>query len=494
MANFKKMPMEPTQVFLFPKSVDDSIPQECDVRAMSDAMDLLDWSVFDAGYSNEGSPPYPPRVLAKILAYGYSKGIRSSRAIEDTVKNDKRFIWLAGGLEPDHCTISRFRKDKQEALKAAYKGTVKVCMEAGLVLLNTVSTDGTKILARASKKSLFDAKRVDKVSEAIDRIFREAEEADRLDDERYGEESGSSLPPELADAKKRKEKLREIAERLKESGRKLISASDTECRVMKTTSGLRPAYNVQMTVDSDNLVIIAADVTNAETDSGQLAGQLSAIEENTGCKAEMVLADKGYSDEGTFERLSATGQEALIPPKEQPQQKDRNNLFASRCFLRDEERDVLICPAGRELTYRRQVKCSSGHYKVYTAEGCRNCSFYKRCVPTHSKTGRSVQVSIVAAEREKMKERLKTPEGKELYSLRQQTVEPVFGNIKWNMGFARFGLHGKQGAMSETWLMCIAHNLGILARRLGNTQIAGLVARFLTIFDCRMARLSAYPA
>ena len=93
-----------------------------------------------------------------------------------------------------------------------------------------------------------------------------------------------------------------------------------------------------------------------------------------------------------------------------------------------------------------------------------------------------------------MKERLKTPEGKELYSLRQQTVEPVFGNIKWNMGFARFGLHGKQGAMSETWLMCIAHNLGILVRRLGSTRIAGLVARFLTIFDCRMARMAAYPA
>lgn len=479
MANFKKMPMEPTQVLLFPRSVDDSIPQDCDVRALADAMDLLDWPAFEAGYSREGCPPYPPKVLARILVYGYSKGIRSSRALEDAVKNDKRFIWLAGGLEPDHCTISRFRKDKQEALKSVYKGTVRVCMETGLVLLNTVSTDGTKILARASRKSLYDAKRVDKVSEAIDRIFSEAEEADRLDDERYGDGSGDTVPPELADAKKRKEKLKEIADRLKESGRKNVSATDEDCRVMKTRAGLLPAYNVQMTVDSANLVIVAADVTNAETDSGQLAGQLARMEENTGCKAQMVLADTGYSDEGTFEKLSSSGQEALIPPKEQPQQKDRNNLFASRCFLRDEERDVLICPAGKELTYRRAVNNHGKKYLVYTTEGCRSCSFYAECVKVACKTGRSVQVSVVAEERDKMIRRLRTPEGKALYSLRQQTVEPVFGNTKSNMGLSRFGLHGSGGAMSETWLICIAHNLKVLVARTGLASLAKLTPRFI---------------
>jgi transposase len=494
MANFKKMPMEPTQVLLFPKSVDDSIPQECDVRAMSEAMDLLDWSVFDAGYSNEGCPPYPPRVLAKILAYGYSKGIRSSRVLEDTVKNDKRFIWLAGGLEPDHSTISRFRKDKQEALKAAYKCTVRVCMEAGLVLLNTVSTDGTKILARASKKSLYDMKRVDKVSEAIDRIFREAEEADRIEDEMHGEASGREVPPELADAKKRKEKLREIAQRLKESGRKNISASDTECRVMKTRSGLLPSYNVQATVDSANLVIVAADVTNSENDFGQLSGQLAQVEENTGRGADLVLADTGYGDQRTIKELSSSGQDALIPQPEQPQQKDMNNLFASRCFLRDDERDVLICPAGKELTYRRTVDNHGKKYLVYTTEGCRSCSFYAQCVKVDCKTGRSVQKGVLSDERERMIQRLRTPEGKAQYALRQQTVEPVFGNIKWNMGFARFGLHGKGGAMSETWLMCMAHNLGILARRLGSTGISGLAARVFAIFDCRTAEAAAYPA
>ena len=212
MSNFKKMPMEPTQILMFPRSLNDSIPHDSDVRALSEAMDMMGWSVFKTGYSDTGCPPYPPKVLAKILTYGYSKGIRSSRALEDTVKNDKRFIWLAGGLEPDHCTISRFRKDKQSELKAAYKETVKLCMRAGLVLLNTVSTDGSRIPARTSKKSLFDESRIDKVSEAIDKIFQETDEIDRREDEMYGEKSGRELPSELRDAKKRKEKLREVAE------------------------------------------------------------------------------------------------------------------------------------------------------------------------------------------------------------------------------------------------------------------------------------------
>ncbi|MCX6375990.1 MAG: transposase [Armatimonadetes bacterium] len=153
MPNFKQMPMTPSQVLLFPMSVEESVPKDCDVRVLGEAVDLLDWSAFEAGYSETGSPPYPPKVLAKILVYGYSKGMRSSRALEDAVKNDKRYIWLAGGLEPDHCTIVRFRKQKASELRAAYRGSVRICSEAGLILLDVTATDGSKIKARASSRS-----------------------------------------------------------------------------------------------------------------------------------------------------------------------------------------------------------------------------------------------------------------------------------------------------------------------------------------------------
>ncbi|MDO8655022.1 MAG: IS1182 family transposase, partial [bacterium] len=455
MPNFKQSPMDPRQLMMFQSSVDESIPANAEVRILSEVMENLDWSELESSYSDTGCPPYPPKVLAKILVYGLSRGIRSSRVLEDMTSNHKHYIFLAGGLTPDHCTISRFRKDKEAWLRSAFTGTVRICAEAGHVLLKVAATDGSKIQAQASKKSLYDQKRIDREMAAIDRILAEAEETDRLEDEVYGSSSGNAMPTELADAKKRKDKLKEIEARLEKSGAGSVSSTEEECRVMKTTNGLRPAYNTQITVDSADGVILAADVTDAQTDNGRLEGQLKQVEENTGLKVDVSLADTGYSDEATYEFLADSGQEALIPPKEQPQGKKRKDLFASKCFLKDENRDVLTCPAGRELTFRGTVKCSSGRYRVYTAYDCRSCSFYDDCVACKQKTARSVQLSVVADEKQAIKEKLKTPEGKELYALRQETVERVFANIKSNKGLSRFSLRGMMGAKSEFWLACM---------------------------------------
>jgi transposase len=465
MANFKKMPMDPAQLMMFPSSIEESIPANADVRMLSDAMDALDWSGLKGSYSETGCPPYPPEVLCKILVYGLSKGIRSSRMLEDMAKNHKHYIYLVGGLTPDHSTISRFRKEKQDWLKAAYKDTVRLCMEGGLVLLNVTATDGSKIAARASRKSLYSEKRLERQMAAIDRILAEAEEVDRQEDEGCGSAGMCEIPEELVDAKKRKEKLEELAKRLRESGRNSVSATEQECRVMRTTGGFRPAYNLQVTVDSAHGVIVAADVTDAQTDNGQLEGQLRQVEENTGFRPGVALADTGYSDEATYEYLAESGQDALIPPKERPQEKKRNDLFASKCFLGVEGRDALICPAGRELSFRRVTNNGSGKYKVYTASKCRSCSFYDECVASRKMAGRSVQVSVVAEQRRAMQSRLKTDEGRELYGIRKQTVERDFANIKSNMGLDRFSLSGKGGASSEAWLACMTHNLMIYMRK-----------------------------
>jgi transposase len=469
MPNFKQMPMAPSQLMMFPSSIDESIAANADVRMLSEAMDSLDWSGLEASYAQTGCPAYPPQVLCKILVYGLSKGIRSSRVLEDMIANHKHYIYLGGGLTPDHSTISRFRKEKGEWLRNAYKNSVRMCAEAGLVLLNVTATDGSKIQAGSSKKSLYTKKRLDKEMEAIDRILAEAEEVDRQEDEIYGSASGNEIPNELTDAKKRKEKLQEIARRLKDSGSNSVSATEQDCRVMKTSSGLRPAYNMQITVDSACGVIVASDVTDAQTDNGQLEGQLKQVEENVGFSPDVALADTGYSDEATYKYLEESSQAALIPPKQHPTEGRRNDLFASKCFLRDEDRDVLTCPAGRKLTFRRLANNHCGQYRVYTAANCRDCSFYSECVSCE-RTGRSVQVSVVARQRAEMMEKLKTPEGKKVYALRQQTVERGFANIKSIMGLDRFALMGKSGASSETWLACMAHNLMIYVRKAGSAK------------------------
>ena len=460
MPNFRPIPLDPTQIILFPVSVDEAVPADCDARLLGEAMDLLPWREFEASYAETGCPAYPPREMCKLLIYGYSKGVRSSRALEEAAKYDVRLKWLLRGYEPDHCTISRFRKDHEAELKAVYRSTVRLCAEAGLVLLRVVATDGTKIRARASRRSVYGADRLAREAEAIDRVLAEAEAADQAEDE----QANGELPPQLAEAKQRREKLAEVATQLEATGRRTAVATEPDCRVMKTGDGLRPAYNAQLTVDGAHGVIVAAELTQAENDCGQLAGQLEQVTENVGCRPEMVLADTGYSDEGTFQTLADTGQQALIPPREQPQRASSEDPFSSKYFVRDEQRDALICPAGRELSFRRVARCSSGHYREYTAGDCRDCPFFAQCVRPKGKRGRSVQVSVVEQQREAMRQRLRTPQGKALYRRRQEIGERPIAQIKSNLRFPRFGLAGFGGASAEYWLLCAAHNLRVHLR------------------------------
>ena len=117
MARYKQMPLDPSQLMLYGQSVDDAVPKDCDVRGFADVMGCLDYSSLEGKCSRRGCPPYPPRVMVQALGYAYSKGIRSSRKIEQHLNYDVRFIWLAGGLSPDHNTIARFRKENWQEFK-----------------------------------------------------------------------------------------------------------------------------------------------------------------------------------------------------------------------------------------------------------------------------------------------------------------------------------------------------------------------------------------
>lgn len=371
---------------------------------------------------------------------------------------DVRFIWLAGGLKPDHNTIARFRKDNWKLLESLFRDSVRVCAEAGLVLLGVVAVDGTKIESRASKRRVYSQSKVERQLAAVEKILAEAEAVDQAEDEIYGEGSTGQLPDHLRDAKERKARLEEIARRLREGKKKAVVETDADSRVMMTSDGLRPCYNLQAAVDSENQVIVAMKVTEQEDDHGELPGMAEEVQRNTGLSSDILVADCGYADEETLLWMEGSGQDVLMPVQEHPRDKDPNDLFASRCFIIDEEQDVLLCPAGRELTYRGESETGSGRYRRYAANGCQSCSFYARCVPG-GKGSRRVSISVAAKQRRAMLDRLRSPDGKKLYDMRQKVVEPVFGQKKTNQGFDRFLLRGLEGARVESALMFLAHNV-----------------------------------
>lgn len=458
MPRFKQMPQDPSQVWLMPPSLDDMVSQDSEIRLLSEVMDHLDWSILESSYYDRGTPAYPPKIMTKILVFAYSKGIRSSRRIEELLESDVRYMWLAGCLKPDFHTIARFRKDKFDLLSRLFADSVRLCKSLGLVNLHIAAFDGTKVGANASKKSLYDEKRIDKELEAARKILREADETDAAEDAEHGDSNGREIPERLRDAKKRKSILEELKKKLDKSPSKIISSSDTDCRLMKTRDGFRPAFNIQAAVDSENQVVLAWKVTRAENDHGQLAGMVAEVEKNCGMSAVMALADTGYCDESTLVALEEIGQDALISLGKQSATAEDNDLFASRCFLPDAERDALICPAGRELTFSCECQCGSGRYRVYSAHGCGTCTFRSQCVkPVHG--SRRVFISCNERSRHRMREKMARVGCKILYGLRSQIVEPVFGQTKHDRSFRQFLLRGVNGATAEMALLFLVHNL-----------------------------------
>lgn len=461
MARFKTSSSSRAQQWLFAQSLDDLVPAECDVRLFNEAMDCLDWRVLEESYASTGRPAYDPRVICKALCYAYAQGIRSSRQIERLMRYDVRYMWLAGGLKPDYRTLARFRRDKHTELKTMFAGSVRLCCRMKLVSLETVAVDGTKVRAGASTRSLYDSKRLTRELELAEQALREAEAVDAEEDAQARPSAAGRLPKHLKDPAKRLERLKALRKELEDSGAKAVSATDAECRMMKTTAGVKPCFNVQAVVDSSSQVIVAVATVHKEVDHGLLPEMLEQAEDNTGLRADMVLADGGYSDERALTYLQDKRQDALIPPGNGggESRSKREARFAAVNFQYDEQRDVYVCPEGKVLSFRRLSKTPrNGEYRVFVANGCQGCCSYRACVPD-GRGSRKIKVGPLEHLRRAMRERLSTDEGKQRYKRRAAIVEPVNGQLKHNRQFARLLLGGLAGAGSEVYLMTLAHNV-----------------------------------
>jgi len=221
---------------------------------------------------------------------------------------------------------------------------------------------------------------------------------------------------------------------------------------------MRPAYNLQASVDSENQIVVAMKLTQSENDHGFLPEMVEEVESNLGLSPDVCLADTGYVDEKTWKWIEETGHNTLMPPQKPPRTPEREGFFANVRFLKSADKDVLICPAGRELVFRGEYKKQNCTYRRYSIYSCRNCSLRKECIGENGDR-RVINISIVAEQRDRMRAMLESEEGKLLYQLRQETSEPVFGRMKVNMGLWRFLLRGVEGATAESALAFLAHNV-----------------------------------
>jgi transposase len=442
------------QPFLLSPSLQDWLPEGHLARFVADVTNELDLSAIYAEYERNdgrGLSAYHPLLLTRLLLYGYSTGMTSSRAIEKAAYDNLAFRYLAADQHPDHDTIASFRQEHLEALAGLFVQALRLCSKAGLIKLGDIAIDGTRMLANASTRHSVSHQKLREQEQywkaAVERLLNEAQRKDEQEDQRFGKgQSAELLPEELAHAQSRLERIRqakaelereaqqdlealgpgrkrgrprkqdmgglseEERRQLKKKKKKLSRARknaqqpsrqynfvDPDSRVMKDNGRkcFVQGYNAQIAVDTYQQVIVAAEVTQQVTDREQLVPMVNSVRGNNPIEDATVVADAGYWDTASLHHPALKGIRVAVSPDSQPRMPG----------------DPLPpnAPNNEEALRMRQW--------------------------------------------------LTTPAGRAIYILRKITVEPVFGQIKEARGIRRFRLRGLRSAQCEWKLICATHNL-----------------------------------
>ena len=474
------LPYDQNQSYLFPPYLTDWITIDHPARVFSDLIDQLNVVGFQEA-EIEGRPRYDTRMMLKVLLWAYANGIRASRKIEDRLHSDVVFMWLSGRQTPDFHTICDFRRCHEAAIDRLFAEVIVLARALGMLRLGVIALDGTKIRASAGVTSFKTVKKwheaLREARQKVAEILAEAEAQDQADDQKYGpDRSGNELPEELKNAQARVARIEQILTQAGENAPETlrVSSTDPQARFMHSQNGSIPAFNGQLAVTEDQL-IVHAGVTTELSDTNQLVPTLEGVRANTGAYPQQALADAGFDSGRNLHELEARRIDGYIPDgAEENIGKDLRNypdLYGKNDFRYDAEHDCYWCPDGQALN-RKTTKRSKSRYSereetVYKAQPgvCLNCALRKKCTKVRTRAGRTITRGIYEIERERMKQKLVTEGGKAVYGKRKWLVEPTIGQLKVVGRLVQFLLRGLAGANLELKWSAIAHNLLKLTRR-----------------------------
>ena len=468
------MPVRPItrdQMFLFPPSVDDFIPEDHPVRFVADFVESLGediWQEMEIKLEGNdlGAPRYHPRLMMGAWLYGFMVGVRTNRALEAACKERIPFLWLTGMQHPDHNSFWRFYNDHRERMRTLIKQTVHTATKVGLVDLALQSVDGTKVKGNATRRQTFDEKGLERLMKKVDEAIEE------LEAQCEAGESGCEvrLPQELVDKRKRREQVEQALKEVQaEDGPKRVNLTDRDAKLMKGRQGIVAGYNAQAMVSplkeeyGGGMLITAADVTNEADDHHQLLPMIEQAEENTGQGAETTLADGGYHSGPNLQACEDGEHDVLMP---EAQRQAMKKPYHKDKFDYDAEQDEYTCPHGHTLVHKGEKRRTNRpEVQVYRCSGkvCQECPAFGECTKDR-RQGRALEVGPHERLLRTHRELMAQEESKELYKRRQETVEPVFGIMKERQDARRFLLRGLQKVKAEWSLLCTAFNLRSLWR------------------------------
>jgi len=462
------------QTMLFPQSIDEYIPQDAPVRAYDVFVDSLDFGQLGIQIEPDkvGCPQYDPKIMLKLLVYGYSYGIRSSRKLERETHYNLSFIWLTGGMKPDHKTIAQFRRNNRVALVNVLKQCARLCIELGLIEGNTLFIDGSGMRANASIGHSWTrdrcVKRLEMIDSRIAEILTECEQADQAEQE---ESSLVQMKEELADHAQLRARVLGILEQLNTEGKPSINATDPECTKIHGRQGSHAGYNAQTVVDEKHGLIVSSDVVNENNDLHQFASQVEQAAETLGKPPQTACADSGYSNIHELEKVDKQAINVVVPTTRQASEKVPGPF--DKChFKYDPDSDSYTCPEGKILSYRRTNQDKNRKEYLPDASECRRCKHFGRC--TSSSGGRKVTRLLKEELVQKLERQYEQPDNQAVYQLRKQKAELPFGHIKYNLKSGHFLLRGLEGVKAEMAILSSCFNV---ARMISLIGVSGFIAR-----------------
>jgi len=466
------------QQVLQPLDVDRLIDEDHAARKIWRVVEQLDLSRFEsetlAVEGAAGRPSHAPQVLVSVWIYAYSKGLHSAREIARQMEHEPGLEWLTGLRAINHHTLSDFRVSHGEALRELFVQVLAMLTKNGLITLERVAADGTKIRANAGRKSF---RRQNAVREHLSVARRHVEELERQEAAEQTTKRQQAARRRAAEQRERRlenalgeiERL-QAAKKTDKSKPQQASTSDPQARFMRTgDGGLAPAYNVQLTADAAHGFLVDVETVDDPQDAAQLPSAMERVKTTFGRYPEQALADGGYTNHPT---VVAMAERAIDFYGTMTGRSDGPLGAAGGCdpdyrfdrFRYDEAANEMVCPQGKRLRYRGERALAGGRRLLQWAargDDCRECAARQKCCPKLkiAKRGRSVSLQLPDPAVEAFDRKMQTPEAQAIYKQRAPLIEFPNAWIKTKLGLRRFATRGLDKVRCEALWAALTFNL-----------------------------------
>jgi transposase len=460
-----------TQATLLPELLDDYVSDTNPVRVVDvfvDELDLVKLGFEGVEPASTGRPSYHPAILLKIYIYGYLNRIQSSRRLEREAQRNVELMWLTGRLRPDFKTIANFRKDNGKAIRSVCRQFVVICQQLGLFSEALVAIDGSKFKAINNRDRNFTStklqRRMEEIESSINRYLTALDTADRQEPS-VAQARKERLTDKITALKAQMKALKEIEGVIDQAPDKQISLTDPDARSMRIRGSGVVGYNVQTAVDAKHHLIVAHEVTNNGSDRDQLSSMAIQARDAMGAQELTAIADRGYYKS---EEILSSYQAGItvIVPKSMTSNAKAEGRFDRDDFIYDAQRNEYRCPAGQTLIWRCEGIERGLKLHRYWSSNCKSCAIKEQCTPSgERRVTRWEHEDILVAVQARLDHQ------PEAMRIRRQTVEHIFGTLKYWMGASHFLTKTLDRVSTEMSLHVLAYNLKRVMKLMGTATL-----------------------